>query len=485
MEVLCILGTLGSGKTTVLNHILPTWSDKRVLVVVNDVGTVNVDVKRINHSGEVKAMTAGCIGCNDFAAFQKLFLEAINSGIELLIIEPTGIADGREIVQAVSAQQNCEVYCLTLVDVAHFYRNRALNTLPTQIEVANDILLTWTSAESSLYNQVLDYIARYSLGARINEIDIDDVDGLQRLVAQMSRNKIVNFKFEKDNNSHNHSNHGVYAYSIAFKDTITFADLVLSIIPYKDILLRAKGLVAGREFDFVQGDLVQRGFSNGLSAGNFISNQPLPENAFSNIRDLVVTDQRNKKQRMQSSDDIPLKDTLAAIDWQLGQYPSVEGNGFLRVDFEADVAYQISKRPGVPTKIWQQVLQKYFYMRVLAGNQIVSGKWDSHPDLPYWKRRVGMNLAWHMKNYSNDLTDDLCMSAMQLNPSSMALDGLRQIESLSFVEEMAEERPEIIKEVIEFGSKFENLKNAEDVILRCIDLAEQNPEWKARWQKLL
>lgn len=486
MKVVCILGTLGSGKTTVLNNILPVWSNERVLVVVNDVGTVNVDMRRIKHVGEVQAMTAGCIGCNDLPAFQKLFLEASSSGIDLLVVEPTGIADGREIVSAVSTQDNCEAYCLTLVDVAHFYRNRALNTLPSQLEVANEILLTWTDAGSEVLNDTLDYVAKHASGRRINRISVDDAGGLQQLALDLLQGSPTDpIIAGPHDHHHDPTNHRVYAYSVAFREGVTFEDLVLAITPYRDVLLRAKGVVEGKEFDFVQGDLVQRGVSEGHEGGNFIASEPLPEVAFSVIKQDQYADHRNKKERMRSSDDIPIKDTLEAIEWQLGQYPSVMGDGILRVDFEADVAYQIAKREGVPAETWNDVLQKYFHMRILAGREIVSGNWDNHPELAYWKRRVGMNLAWHMKNHGSELTSELMEQAMFLSPSVMALDGLREIESLSFVEEMAEERPEIIQEVIEFGREHENLGDVQDVVERCHALAKDNPEWQARWSKLL
>lgn len=40
-------GFLGSGKTSLLNHILTKTSNKRVVVLVNDFGAINVDLPEL------------------------------------------------------------------------------------------------------------------------------------------------------------------------------------------------------------------------------------------------------------------------------------------------------------------------------------------------------------------------------------------------------------------------------------------------------
>ena len=44
MRVYIIWGFLGSGKTTLINHLLSTyWVDKRVVIIENESGTTSVD----------------------------------------------------------------------------------------------------------------------------------------------------------------------------------------------------------------------------------------------------------------------------------------------------------------------------------------------------------------------------------------------------------------------------------------------------------
>jgi G3E family GTPase len=59
-------GYLGAGKTTLLNRLLtaPTLGGRRVAVLVNDVGAVNVDAAMIaDHDGPTLTLTNGCVCC--------------------------------------------------------------------------------------------------------------------------------------------------------------------------------------------------------------------------------------------------------------------------------------------------------------------------------------------------------------------------------------------------------------------------------------
>ena len=71
LPTVLVLGHLGSGKTTVLKHVLTqTQNDLKVVVAVNDYAAVNVDaeiVKRtLREEGkeEVMELTNGCVCCS-------------------------------------------------------------------------------------------------------------------------------------------------------------------------------------------------------------------------------------------------------------------------------------------------------------------------------------------------------------------------------------------------------------------------------------
>jgi G3E family GTPase len=64
-------GYLGAGKTTIVNHVVRHAGGRRLVVLVNDVGTVNVDATLIaDHDGTTLTLTNGCVCCaiaDDFA----------------------------------------------------------------------------------------------------------------------------------------------------------------------------------------------------------------------------------------------------------------------------------------------------------------------------------------------------------------------------------------------------------------------------------
>ena len=65
VPVTIITGFLGAGKTSLLNHILSGDHGRRIAVLVNDFGSVNIDADLVqNRSGEVLSLENGCICCS-------------------------------------------------------------------------------------------------------------------------------------------------------------------------------------------------------------------------------------------------------------------------------------------------------------------------------------------------------------------------------------------------------------------------------------
>jgi len=88
-------GFLGSGKTSLLNHVLTKTTNKRVAVLVNDFGTINVDAKLIvSVEGDTVSMANGCVCCTirDDLLIEVEKLLASEKPPEHIIIETSGVS---------------------------------------------------------------------------------------------------------------------------------------------------------------------------------------------------------------------------------------------------------------------------------------------------------------------------------------------------------------------------------------------------------
>lgn len=100
ITILC--GFLGSGKTTLLNHILEHNKGKRIAVIVNEFGEVNVDAKLVQHTTEkMIELSNGCICCT----LRGDLIEGVHNliqehNIDHIVIESTGIGEPIPIAQA-------------------------------------------------------------------------------------------------------------------------------------------------------------------------------------------------------------------------------------------------------------------------------------------------------------------------------------------------------------------------------------------------
>ncbi|XWN33037.1 MAG: GTP-binding protein [Devosia sp.] len=115
VPITIIGGFLGSGKTSLLNHILSKSSNERIAVLVNDFGDINIDAKLIvSIEGETISLANGCVCCT---IRDDLLEEVINvlgreERPEHIVIETSGVSKPVAVVETFA---NPSVQ--TLVDV--------------------------------------------------------------------------------------------------------------------------------------------------------------------------------------------------------------------------------------------------------------------------------------------------------------------------------------------------------------------------------
>lgn len=111
VPVTLITGYLGSGKTTLLNGLLNNKQGRKIAVIVNDIGEVNIDAELIEKGGVVNSqdenlvsLQNGCICCT----LKEDLIEQICSLIEKqkfdhIVIEASGICEPVPIAQTIVA----------------------------------------------------------------------------------------------------------------------------------------------------------------------------------------------------------------------------------------------------------------------------------------------------------------------------------------------------------------------------------------------
>ncbi|MCT4602112.1 MAG: GTP-binding protein [Marinifilum sp.] len=97
IPVTVITGFLGAGKTSLLNHLIADYPDKKFAIIENEFGEENIDSSLVENiqSEDIFELSNGCICCNLnqelFVVLQKL-VESKHD-FNHLLIETTGIAD--------------------------------------------------------------------------------------------------------------------------------------------------------------------------------------------------------------------------------------------------------------------------------------------------------------------------------------------------------------------------------------------------------
>jgi G3E family GTPase len=131
LPVTLIGGFLGAGKTTLLNSLLTQGDGRRLAVLVNDFGALNIDARLIvKVEGQQMELANGCICCSirdDLVAGVESLL-ATDPPPEQLVIETSGVSDPGNIIctlqQSRVRQQVFLENVVTVVDAVHALDSR-------------------------------------------------------------------------------------------------------------------------------------------------------------------------------------------------------------------------------------------------------------------------------------------------------------------------------------------------------------------------
>jgi G3E family GTPase len=95
-------GFLGAGKTTLLKHLLENADGRRLAVLINDFGALNIDAALIKATGaDSIELSNGCVCCSlgDDLVKQLVILEKSADKFDHVVIEASGVGDPWKIAQ--------------------------------------------------------------------------------------------------------------------------------------------------------------------------------------------------------------------------------------------------------------------------------------------------------------------------------------------------------------------------------------------------
>lgn len=133
IPVVVLAGFLGSGKTTVLNHLLHHSGGSRIGAVVNDFGAIEIDAMAVAGAlgDSTVSLGNGCLCCAVDGSELDEYLERLarpSAGVDVIVIEASGLAEPQELVRMVLASEHPQIVyggLVEVVDAAEFDATRA------------------------------------------------------------------------------------------------------------------------------------------------------------------------------------------------------------------------------------------------------------------------------------------------------------------------------------------------------------------------
>lgn len=165
IPVTVITGFLGAGKTSLLNHLISYYPNKKFAIIENEFGEINIDSKLVaNIKNEaIFEISNGCICCNLNNELYVVLQNLIQSNHQFnhLLIETTGIADPGSVLASFIADPFIKnkfeldsVICLVDAENASDIIEKEV-VLTKQIAISDQILINKTDVASPEKTNVL------------------------------------------------------------------------------------------------------------------------------------------------------------------------------------------------------------------------------------------------------------------------------------------------------------------------------------------
>ncbi|WP_417329856.1 GTP-binding protein [Halomonas cupida] len=263
LPVTVIAGFLGAGKTSYLNQCIAGGQVDDALIIVNDVGTVNVDVESIAwRDDRVLALTNGCMCCTLGGSLVEQLSQALRlkSRPAQVIIEASGVADPERIADIARLAPGMELAeVVVLVDASqarHLAGDVQVGQLwQAQLAAAHRVLIN-RLPPGQAQQAVLQWLSDQAPDAAMEcQPDIDSAEQQESAwheAPAAGRDQGPRFMTRVSSSStltpsavpgHAGLAHGLCHRAVRFSEPVPMEELEALLLDHLDVLLRAKGFV--------------------------------------------------------------------------------------------------------------------------------------------------------------------------------------------------------------------------------------------------
>jgi G3E family GTPase len=267
IPVSVLTGFLGSGKTTMLRHLLGQPEFSRTAVIINEFGEVGLDHELIEASEDsFIELQTGCLCCKirtDLAQTLQSLLRRRDEGrcapFNRIVIETSGLADPAPILQTLMTDANIADRLVlggvvTTVDAVNGAGALAREGISQkQVAVADRIVLTKLDLAGPARPVLLRRLEELNAGAPVLVADHGRIDSLlvfnSGLYDPQTKSTDVNAWLAEATHGHSHARHDadIKAYAIVRQEPIQAMALTLFLEALAEHcgndILRLKGLV--------------------------------------------------------------------------------------------------------------------------------------------------------------------------------------------------------------------------------------------------
>ena len=215
-----VSGFLGAGKTTLIKKLIADgFNGEKLVLIENEFGEIGIDGGFLKDAGiQITEMNSGCICCSLVGDFGKALKEVLEKyAPDRIIIEPSGVGKLSDVIKAVSQVVNDDVVINSLVAIVDakkckMYIKNFGEFFNNQVESAKTIILSRTQLlNEDKLEQAIAMLKELNDSATIITTPWDEISGTQIVKAmeqqQSFAQEVINEHKMHDEHHHNHEEH--------------------------------------------------------------------------------------------------------------------------------------------------------------------------------------------------------------------------------------------------------------------------------------